>query len=218
MSFQSPALNPDRSNSSFPGWRNEQQYIEFTSRVEGRVLESELAKKSSSPLQADLLGQQMSTYQRALEGSAAELHTIDFPKGHRELLGDKLAKVEGMVYRQNNIGIDGSSPAAHEKLQKRAYQGVPARGWVVPATPDDSNVDQAIWFHLWRSSEQEKQFKDTEGRTKSGLLPGVRKEKDGSEERFWPTQEFFEEELKKLGALDVKSEHYEFRGFRLSDF
>lgn len=157
-------------------------------------------------------------FQNSLKGSVAELHTIDFPKEHRESLGNKLAKVEGMVYRHNNIGIDGSSPAAWEKLQKRAYIGQPASGWIMPSSLNDHNVDKAIWIHTWRSSEQEKQFKDTEGRTKSGLLPGVRKGKDGSDERIWPTQEFFEEDLKKLGALDMRSEHYEIRGFRLSDF
>lgn len=126
-----------------------------------------------------------------MKGSAAELHVVDFPKGHRESLGKNLAKVKGMVYRHNNFGIDGSSPEAVEKRRKQAYKGLPSRGWIMPDASDDSNVDKAIWLHTWRSSEQEKKFKDSEGRTKSGLLPGVRKEKDGSDERIWPVQDFF---------------------------
>lgn len=166
-------------------------------------------------IQVDLLGKDMLICQSAIGGSAAVLHTIEFPKGCRQSLVKKLAKIEGMVYQRNDIGIDGSSPEAAGKLAKRAYKGVPVPRWVVPSIPDDSNVDKAIWVHLWKSPEQERQFKNSEGRTRSGLLPGVVKEKDGSDECVWPTQEFFEQELRKLGALDMKIEHFEFGDFRL---
>ncbi|KAM0719562.1 hypothetical protein Q7P37_003692 [Cladosporium fusiforme] len=208
--------NPEKG-MLITGWCSEQEYSEFKSGAGGQIFESELAKKSSSPVQAvqvDLLSKQMLICQSAIKGSAAELHTIEFPKGYRDSLGKKLAKIKGMVYQQNDTGIDGSGPVAKE-LEKRAYKGAPIPGWIVPSTPDDSNVDKAIWLHLWKSPEQERQFKDSEGRTRSGLLPGVVKEKDGSDERVWPTQDFFEQELKKLGALDMKIEHFEFGDFRL---
>ena len=149
--------------------------------------------------------------QNGLWGGRSELHTIDFPKGHRESIAEGLSDVKGMACTAHLCGVDGSRP---EILDKRDDKGSPLSGWVVRHPPGDKcDVDQAIWIHSWKSPERERRFKDTEVRTMTGLWPGVVGDKDGIEERSWAIEEYFEERLRRLGALGIRKEYFEFQRF-----
>ncbi|KAK4547478.1 hypothetical protein LTR36_001134 [Oleoguttula mirabilis] len=194
-------------------WKSNERLAAFASSAAGQAYSSELAANSQSvphTTQVNFFRSNMLIQQNGLWGSAAEVHTTDFPKGYRESIAGGLATVEGMVCKARYGGIDGARPGYQAK---RAYQGAPLSGWVFQQAPGEATVDQAVWIHTWKSAERERQFKDSEVRTMSGLMPGVVRDGDGVEERSWPVEEYFEERVKQLGALGIRKEHYEFKRF-----
>lgn len=197
------------------GWRSSEHLEAFASSAEGRTYESELTGTCQSvqcTMHVVFPGSNMLIYQHALMDSAAEIHTIEYPKGHRESIAEEFRAVLGMADKVQVGGIRGPS---REQIEKRCYNGRPLSGWVVRRTPDETTIDQAVCIHAWLSPERERQYKETKTRTMSGLAPGVIQEEDGADERVWPIEEFFEEQLRRLGALRITKEHFQLQRFPL---
>ncbi|KAK5116816.1 hypothetical protein LTR85_009076 [Meristemomyces frigidus] len=183
----------------------------FATSAEEQSYESELAAKSQDQphtVKVMFSGTNMRLAQRSMCGATVEVHTIDFPKGHRESIAEEMAAVKGIDYTYNFVGIDGSRP---EVLAKYDNRRTPLFGWVIQQVPGQREIDQAVWLHVWKSPEREAHFKQTEVRTMSGFQNEV--DDNGVKERVWPVEEFFEERLRQLGALRIAKEHYTLERF-----
>lgn len=133
----------------------------------------------------------------------AEFHAIDFPRGHGELIAEELSQFQGMAYRTWTGGLNGADPRYNAK---RDYYKPPRSGWIdQQGAPGESNVDQAIWIHLWKTPKREKHFKDTEFRKLYDPLT------ESSSDQ--PIAKYFDEEMRQLGALRITNEYYRLMHF-----
>lgn len=149
----------------------------------------------------------MVLFYNRLRSSRAEIITVDFPKGHRQSIGDKICKVRGMRLEGPITSIDSANdPLFRARVP---YHAGPHSGWVIDRVPSKTDIDQAIWICTWISEERETRFKTTQTRTESGFPVGIYENEDGSDEVAVPVEMFFEQQLKDRGALAISKEHFQ---------
>ncbi|KAK5133934.1 hypothetical protein LTR08_007054 [Meristemomyces frigidus] len=211
-----PSIEDAKKVMIITAWESSEHLAEFASSAEGQSYQSELAAKSQDQPYAVgvyFLDTDMRLRQHGMCKATIEVHTIDFPKGCRESIAEKMTVVRGMQYMQYTQPFGGLANAKPKYHAMSDTIGSPISGWVVQQALGQTNVDQAVWIHFWKSPEREEHFKRTEVRTMSGVLPGVIRDDDGVAERVWPIEEFFEEKLRQLGALRIVKEHFELKHF-----
>ena len=184
-----------RSVASLEPWREHEAAL------------SQLLKDPHQTVQLEMVAGDMALFASRLKSSRAEIITVDFPKGHRESVGDGIRKVDGMRLNRTVGGIDTANSAEAQAIIP--YYSAPKYGWAVEQAPHEPDVDQAIWICAWRSEERETRYKENERRTESGFPVGIYEDEDGNDEVEMPVEELFEKQLKDRGALAISKEHFQ---------